>query len=476
MKLEVLVYLFEMFRSLCQLLYVFCVQADPFRRDPYGDSSLANGIDVTTICFRAPEVLFGNTAFGTAIDMWALGLVVFAVGGAIFHFNKAGGRQTQIDYINLLFAQLGTPTCHAITSLPHFPNQPVRKAATPWPEEVVKALGPDGVAFAAGLLLWEPGQRPLAGAELSEHPFLPSCHMRLGGSLRTDTGAFEAVGAAAYSGKRHMWNALDGQLSSEMLQYLQGDPVLDTASKEFKDLAVNFHLKEGQVKNAKTEAGRKFVKAGYAGPRGMASSSCCALELSKPLPIPRFQAWLAAFMVVNRGALEAFRVAGKRRLYRLTEETRGKNGAQFMELKADDWFANCGELCISVPKNADGSYCAAPEHMDGGASVLHLGLTLFGRRHVRCSQGGDLPDIYIHCRPGSLYLDGFTGPVHQVCTSSQKSHEPLLNSRRPRPHRQTPTTTQPDTYDRTQTHTHILPHTYDHTTVLPNLVCCGRVV
>jgi hypothetical protein len=415
-----------MFRGMCQLLCVFwfvvCVQAEPLRRDPYSASSLNDGIDITTICYRAPEVLFGNPAFGAAIDVWALGLVVFAVGGATFHLKKHGSRQTQVDYMNLLFAQLGTPTCHAITALPHFPKQPMKKAAAPWPEEVVKALGAEGVAFAAGLLLWEPAQRPQTGEVLSKHPFLSPGRLRLGGSILTDTGAFEAVGDAAYSGKRHLWNSLDGQLSSEMLEYLQGDPVLDTASKEFKALAVNFNLKEGQMKDAKSEAGRKFVKSGWAGPRGMASSSCCALSLEKPLPIQRCQAWLAAFMFVNRGALEALRAAGKKRLYRLSEETRGKNGLGFMTMQAEQWFANCGELCVAVPKNADGSYWAEPEHCDGGASVLHLGLTLFGRRHVRCKQGGDLPDIYIHCRPGSLYLGGFTGPVHQVCTSSPKSH------------------------------------------------------
>ncbi len=116
-------------------------------------------------------------------------------------------------------------------------------------------------------------------------------------------------------------------------------------------------------------------------------------------------------MAVNRGALEAFRVAGKRRLYRLTEETRGKNGAQFMELKADEWFANCGELCIAVPKNADGSYWAEPEHMDGGASVLHLGLTLWPE--ARAVQSGRRPARHLH--PLSTWLS-VPGRVHGPST------------------------------------------------------------
>ena len=404
--------------------YVVCVQASPLRRDPYGETSLADGIEVTTICYRAPEVLFGNVAFGAAIDVWALGLVIFEAGGATFHRRPLGRTQTQVDYMQMLFGQLGTPTCQALICLPHFPKAPIKKVAVPWSEDVVQALSPQGVAFAAALLRWDPGQRPHTGLELSEHPFLCPGRLWLGGSILSDGGDFEKVGHPAYSGKRHLWNALEGQLSREMLEYLQGDPVLDTASEEHKALSVKFHLKDGQVKDAKSEVGRKFVKSGFMGLLGPSSSACCNLSLDKPLPILRSQTWFEAFCTVNRGVLEALRVAGKRRLYRLSEENRGRNGNHFMALTAEQWFAKCGELCVTVPKMPDGSYWAEPEHSDGGASVLHLGLTLFGRRHVRCSQEGDGPDIYLQCRPGSLYMGGFTGPVHQVFMSSQKLHSP----------------------------------------------------
>ena len=404
-----------------------CVQASPQRRDPYGETSLADGIEVTTICYRAPEVLFGNVAFGAAIDVWALGLVIFEAGGATFHRRPLGRTQTQIDYMHMLFGQLGTPTCKALTCLPHFPKQPIKKVAVPWSQDVVQALSPEGVAFAADLLRWDPGQRPHTGVELSEHPFLSPGRLWLGGSILSDEGDFQKVGDPAYSGKRHLWNALEGQLSRQMLEYLQGDPVFDTASQEHKALAVKFHLKDGQVKDAKSEVGRKFVKSGFLGPHGPSSSACCNLSLEKPLPIQRFQEWFEAFLRVNRGALEALRLAGKRRLYRLSEETRGRNGEHFMSLTAEQWFANCGELCVTVPKMPDGSYWAEPEHSDGGASVLHLGLTLFGRRYVRCSQDGDGPDIYLQCRPGSLYMGGLTGPVHQVFTSIQKLFSPAFD-------------------------------------------------
>ena len=59
-------------------------------------------------------------------------------------------------------------------------------------------------------------------------------------------------------------------------------------------------------------------------------------------------------------------------------------------------------------------FWAEPEHQDGGASILHLGLTLFGRRGLVCRQGLGLPDVFVANAPGTVYLGQLTGPRHQV--------------------------------------------------------------
>ena len=62
--------------------------------------------------------------------------------------------------------------------------------------------------------------------------------------------------------------------------------------------------------------------------------------------------------------------------------------------------------------DAKGSW-EEPKHQDGGASVLHLGVTLCGRRDLVCDvENGD--PITVHNIPGSVYLGTLTGPAHQA--------------------------------------------------------------
>ena len=54
--------------------------------------------------------------------------------------------------------------------------------------------------------------------------------------------------------------------------------------------------------------------------------------------------------------------------------------------------------------------------MDGAASVLHMGITLSGRRTLRLERAsGDLaPDVVVPNHPGRVYLGVLTGPRHGV--------------------------------------------------------------
>ena len=67
-----------------------------------------------------------------------------------------------------------------------------------------------------------------------------------------------------------------------------------------------------------------------------------------------------------------------------------------------------------VPEVAAVGWWAEPEHTDGGASILHMGVTLYGSRRLRCVQGDGEKDVEMLNQPGSVYLGPLTGPVHQV--------------------------------------------------------------
>ena len=66
-----------------------------------------------------------------------------------------------------------------------------------------------------------------------------------------------------------------------------------------------------------------------------------------------------------------------------------------------------------------------PEHFDGGASLLHGGLTVFGSRHLECkvaasaageeaSAAGEEAWEVLPQRPGSSYVGNLRAPWHRV--------------------------------------------------------------
>ena len=66
-----------------------------------------------------------------------------------------------------------------------------------------------------------------------------------------------------------------------------------------------------------------------------------------------------------------------------------ENVRQFLGTHWREWLFTCGELAIC--QMPDGSALEEPTHQGGGASVLHMSVTLFGQRRLRAEQGPDLP-------------------------------------------------------------------------------------
>ena len=110
---------------------------------------------------------------------------------------------------------------------------------------------------------------------------------------------------------------------------------------------------------------------------------------------------------------------------RLPPEGRGRNGDEFLEMNLSGWFAACGELVFVQGGCAEDGFWDEPEHQDGGASILHLGLTLYGRRLLACRRGLGHTDVTVPNAPGTVYVGQLTGPVHQVSHQSALEGELL---------------------------------------------------
>ncbi|CAZ83114.1 unnamed protein product [Tuber melanosporum] len=79
--------------------------------DPESEPAEHKITDVGTTCYRPPEILFGNTAYTTSLDMWAFGCVMAEcyTDGRESLFD-AGDLGSELQLIGSIFRRLGTPT------------------------------------------------------------------------------------------------------------------------------------------------------------------------------------------------------------------------------------------------------------------------------------------------------------------------------------------------------------------------------
>lgn len=69
------------------------------------------------------------------------------------------------------------------------------------------------------------------------------------------------------------------------------------------------------------------------------------------------------------------------------KKTDTQNVEHFLETPAADWFLTCGELAVTKAGSEAIGLWSEPLHQDGAASVLHCGLTVYGKRDVVFLQG-----------------------------------------------------------------------------------------
>jgi hypothetical protein len=341
--------------------------------------------------YRAPELLFGSFGFGPAIDVWGLGLVFLDM----CDFTFLQMLRSEDDQADALFDVFGLPAAPTFDELPGFLEAKARwstRGAGPGRDidvtSIVQAVaGGSGFQFCQQALAWSPRERISAKALLDQDFLQPE--------------RFQPVSNGPLAGCRHEWAVLDGGMSHELVKWLRADPA-------FVDLKVTF---DGKGDDWKTEASRKWIKAGSLS--SCASGSMCALKLKNPIPLPRIVAWFSAFRAKNADAFASMHKSAVAACRKLSESDLGVNGHAFLDTPLDEWLLTCGELCISNAGSKDNGFWEEERHQDGGGSILHMGLTVFGCRTVVCERP-EQEHIDLRCFPGKVYMGNLTGPWHQV--------------------------------------------------------------
>ena len=125
--------------------------------------------EITTLWYRAPEIMLGTPYYTTSVDIWAA--------GAIFAEMINKGRplfpgDSEFDQLLRIFRVLGTPTEETWQGVmmlsgmkPHYPPYPSKSLC-----EIIKNITEQELSLAHSMLTYQPNKRPSA-KKLLEHSY-----------------------------------------------------------------------------------------------------------------------------------------------------------------------------------------------------------------------------------------------------------------------------------------------------------------
>ena len=261
-----------------------------------------------------------------------------------------------------------------------------------WPGFVPDLIGHGGMDLLDDCLAWDPANRPSC-ASCINHPFF----------FPAQLVGREGVGLVpCFEGIRHPWTIILGCMPTDALEWLRRDASQLQAWKQKP------HLHQGA----------KSIVAGRMADN-TSSEYLNGLSIRLLLPAPRLRAWLLAFRRLNAEALKHMLAQTEAALRHLSEADLGMNGQHYLATDWESWFLTAGELHIF---DNPGQLREA-RHKDGGASILHLNITLYGRRVLECfTNQSEASSQSWALAPGTVYLGTLTGPERQVLSIVGTKH------------------------------------------------------
>ena len=376
--------------------------------------------EVCTPNYMPPDVTLGNQHYQEDLDMWSFGcvaaelysrqlLIAPAVTG-----EQAPSPKEFLEEIAAIVGGLPLLTPSWLEELPFFfrwyeqSGQAWMTAraetAQPWPPQCLEGCPKDLVHLISKCLAWRPSDR-LSAAEAKTNSFLQPP-----GQLPMH------VLLAVQRGKNGVGTIAQADLDPDLLRYLQTCPSWNSlAQKRLQTRAVT-------SKCVKAEEAALRLKTEIPGivdeenpPKCRSLNSDTKLQL---IPSKRLAAFVRALRKKWRPWLQ--QLGGKMReavrADGMPAEIYKKNGQPILEEDfADNAFAYASIQLMQPGARDDGW------HTDGGCSLLHASVTIFGTRSVEVKVEGE-PQVTLDQEPGSFYVGNLAALEHNVRHHGECKH------------------------------------------------------
>ena len=333
--------------------------------------------------------------------MWSLGCVAAELLLRRPLFWAEARSYCASHYLKLHLSRLGRPGVEALGFLESLQGLPCNldvvrtaKAGTEPSRELLDLLRPRHMAdFVCYCLEWDPRVR-MTAASATMHPFL-------------STPSLDRI-VSAEEGKHGRSSICSGFLDEEVLDYLQNCP----SWAQLRDECLSNDFEPNKC--ISEEEGRRRMKRefpGYVTPENK-PPVCKHLngEAVGPIGSERIAFFARALRKCASGWLHQLQERVRVEIRRVGLPWKYLSNAKvFMdEQVSDNAFVYATVQVCKVGAREDGW------HTDGGASLLHAGLTIFGSRQMQVRFPGRPGCISLEQRPGSFYVGNLCALEHNV--------------------------------------------------------------
>ena len=379
-----------------------------------------DSLHICTAPYRSPDVGLGNNGFGDDLDNWSLGCVVPELHLKEALFRGSGENPNSKSVIDDIIGVLGPPPPGSVAaswlpSLPFFwkfyPGgmdgiEEAARAAQQASSEARKPCLTDCPQhvkdFAMKALQWLPKDR-MGTAAAREHPLLKQAALKV---------------AVAAPGRLGAGTIAEGFLDTEVLEYLQECAGWNSLAQS----AVYSNFQAGCCVGKREKA--KGLKAEYVGiVDDVRPPICRSLNLDDNLELiesERFSAFVRALRKKWEPWFQELTKRVRKAIKGLPNDILSSGNAEpfVNEDFADNAFTYVSIQLMKPGERDDGW------HTDGGTSLLHASVTLFGTRELQvkiADKRGQEHMVTLAQRPGSFYVGNMCALQHNVHHTTESS-------------------------------------------------------